>query len=198
MPATTTPEPAVDLQGSIYKVFTPDGSQGTAWVVAPHYLVTAGHVCDGEDGIFLLEQEDGLKLSAKRVVWSLSKDSDEEVPLDACLMYSEFTLGKPLPLAAEMPAIDTPVEYVGYPQGFLYHGHGVYAGDVDGPAQNWNDYFSTTPCDHGASGSAMYSEDGVYGILVRLYYDGEGIKPGVFGCVASPLSQIIELLSYIE
>jgi hypothetical protein len=68
---------------------------------------------------------------------------------------------------------------------------------VDG-ALWWNNYFTTAPCDHGASGSALYTADGVFGVLVRLRYDDEGVHPGTEGCVVSPLAQIRLLLASIR
>lgn len=192
---TSPTEPPLDGTASTYKIITPEGAQCTGWVIAPGYIATAGHCCD-EEGEYSFIGTGGDEATGE-VVFYEDKSQEGKAPLDHCLLKANGPIAEPMPLAAEMPGDGQPVEFVGYPMGHLFHSKGQYVGDADGPYQHYNDYFATTPCDHGASGSAMYSADGVYGILVRLYFTGAEVWPGVAGCVASPLPQIEELLKHI-
>lgn len=189
------PEPPVTpaiAEASSYKIFTPDSHMGTAWVVDGRYLITAGHVCDAGPGDYTLESSTGRKLAAHPIAW----EQDYSDMVDVCLVLADGELAPPLALADAMPAVGDAVGYVGYPLGELKRSTGKYLGDVDGPDDHLDDYTADAPCDHGASGSAMYSEDGVYGVLVRGIVIGEDVLPGEYGCVASPLPQIIDILGH--
>lgn len=198
-PAAPDTSPAMSdelADAATYKVLTPDRSQGTAWAVGTHTLITAGHICDAGPGKYEIISSDGVHLVAEPVIWTFDYP-DDRPPLDVCAMRSEFVLPAVFPLAPAMPAEGTPVEYFGYPLGNHVHSEGTFYGDIDGPESFLNDYFADTPCDHGASGSAMYSDAGAYGVLVRLVVVGDQVLPGEVGCVATPLSQIVDVLDSI-
>ncbi len=190
-----TPAPAED---TAYKLFTPDGAQCTAWAVGEHSLITAGHCCDMDPTeaapVPFYAVQPGKGWVEAEIVTYRHEDQDMADPLDVCALSTEAPLGAYLELADEMPAIDAPVEYVGYPLGEWIHSTGVYKGDVDGPFQFYNNYVGTAPCDHGASGSAMTVNGKAYGVLVRLMIVGDQVLPGDMGCVASPLDQIRAVL----
>lgn len=181
-------------EAGTYKVFT-GVSIGTGWAVTEDLLITAGHLCDAGPHEYMLFDKDGVVIVAKPVKW-VNADGPG-VPRDVCVMRAAGGL-VPLPLADRMPAEGTPVEYFGYPRANYAHHEGVYIGDIDGNATQWNDYVATAPCAPGASGSAMYSDAGVYGVLVRLMFTGAEVIDGEFGCVASPLGQIVEILAAVE
>ncbi len=185
-----TPESA---EAATYMILTPGGSLGTAWAVDDRHVITAGHVCKDGVGDFVLKSTTGRMMTATALAW---EDDDEDMT-DICVLEAHSELGPALPLASEMPREGDVVGFVGYPLGVLTHSEGAYVGDVDGPVRIGNDYVSTAPCDHGASGSAMYYRDGVYGVLVRLVVVGDQVLPGDQGCAASPLSQIVDILDSI-
>jgi hypothetical protein len=188
-PVPTLPKVAED---ATYELHTPSG-QCTAWAVDDHHLVTAGHCCDDEGSYFAAQP--GRSLLPAEVVMGLDVDYEAQAPVDICLLKTEAFLPASLVLADKMPLPGDPVGFVGYPNGKWTHNKGVYVGDIDGPFQFWNDYVATAPCGPGASGSAMYSEDGVYGVLVRMVFVGDRVYPGDIGCVASPLYQIEAILT---
>lgn len=198
----------VVAEEATYKIYSPEG-QGTAWAVDDHHAITAGHVCDYDallDVIWPKDRPKFVMVSGQahqvpvRVVTYLHDDESAE-PQDVCLLETDEVLPATLSLASAMPSTGDRVEYYGYPAGVYAHHKGEYLGDVDGPAK-WDNYTTTAPCDHGASGSAMVGPDGVFGVLVRLrvYDDGEDftIMPGDLGCVVSPLSQIKSVMEKAE
>lgn len=173
-----------------YKVHTGD-SQGTAWAVGPHHLVTAGHVCETMTADFVIATET-RRFHAKPILWQYSEAGDAEN--DLCVLETDAKLDSWLVVAERMPAKNERVGYVGYPLGHYYEGSGVYFGDVDGPGHLNDDMFSAK-CDHGASGSAVYHEGGVWGVLVRLRTDGDYVHSGEDGCIAIPLAPLKKILS---
>jgi S1-C subfamily serine protease len=189
-PTPLTPEVAEE---STYKIITPSGGQCTGWVVDEDgHLVTAGHCCD-EDGDYSLISTSN-RVGKARVI-AFEDDSSDAPPTDVCLMKAYGSVAAPLPLAGEMPDVGDKVFFVGFPRGIYKRSEGAYRGDVDGDSR-WHDFSSSAPCDRGASGSAMLSEDGAWGVLVRLHFTGETVLPGDFGCVASPLDQILSILQH--
>lgn len=196
VPVTVTPEqPSMTEQASsaTYQMFTPDRAQCTAWAVDDHHVISAGHCCD-EEGTYTLIGEHFKTVYATVVAYQ-DEDFDDGPPVDVCLLQSTESVGPGIPLAKELPEPGDTVGFVGYPLGKRTVSTGEYVGDVDGPFQFYDDYTATAPCDHGASGSAMYSAAGVYGVLVRLVIVGDQVLPGSQGCVASPLEQILGLLN---
>lgn len=179
-------------EAATYYVLTPDLGQCTAWGVAEGHAMTAGHCCH-EDGTYTLISDRNRHVEATVVRYN-DVDHEDRVPLDACLLQTESPI-RYLDLATKMPEVGDYVQYVGYPKGKWIHSEGFYKGDIDGPYQFWNDHHFTAPCDKGASGSAVLNSSGqVWGILVRLAFLGEEVYPGTYGCIASPLSQIHQVL----
>lgn len=180
-----------------YKTLTGD-SLGTSFAISEHYLLTAGHMCDGVKKV-ALEGTNHVRFAADVVDYELDYDTNADI----CLLHTDRKLPQSVSFALQMPSAGDEVWYVGYPLGDFTKGVGVYVGDTD-EAHN-NDFTSSAPCDHGASGSAMFSASGVYGILVRLQVfeappsmldellgrdKGLDIRPGPEGCVVTPLEQI--------
>jgi len=174
-----------------YMMITPGIGQCTAWGIDDSHVITAGHCCH-EEGEYTLISSFHRHVKAT-VVRFLDEDYEDRTPTDVCLMRT-YSPVQHMSLATEMPQIDAPMAFVGYPRGEWVHSTGFYIGDVDGPFQNWNNYAFTAPCDKGASGSAVFTDAGVFGVLVRLGFTGEDVLPGAMGCIASPLSQIVEIL----
>ena len=188
LPDPVAPSAAED---ATYKILSED-ALGTAWAVGPHNLITAGHICDGQDR-FALVTTRGIRFGAEKV----DLDYDDDTVADVCLLQTERGLGPGLSLAQSMPAVGDAVYFVGYPQGEWTKSEGAYLGDVDGPAA-WSNYTFSAPCDRGASGSAVLSDEGVFGVLVRLIVteDATGFRvhSGVEGCVVTPLPDIQTIL----
>lgn len=194
-PSSLTPVAPATAEDSTYKMLT-GNALGTAWAASDHYLITAGHMCDETDKYALVSSL-GERFGATLVDYSQTYREDDTAPVvpdDICLIKTDRTLTSYLPLAGDMPSVGDAVYYVGYPKGEWAKSYGVYEGDLDD--EHWNDYSFSAPCDHGASGSAVLDASGhVWGVLVRVkVVDGEA-RPGVEGCVASPLSQIISILN---
>jgi len=191
LPAPLAPQSAED---ATFKMLA-GGSQGTAWAVSDHYLVTAGHMCDETDKYALVTSR-GERFGATLVDYVQMYPADDiarEVPEDVCLIKTDRTLSVHLTLAEDMPWVGEQVYYVGYPLGEWTKSFGVYEGDQDDD-QHWNDYSFSAPCDHGASGSAVISVHGVWGVLVRVKVVDDKVLPGTEGCVATPLSAVRDLL----
>jgi hypothetical protein len=194
------PSAPSELPQAVYKITAPDFSQGTAFAVDEHRFITAGHVCEHEgdpsQSEFLLTSTMGRRVVATRVAWA-DYDFPTEL-IDVCVLHTAEKQTITMPLADVMPAPGTEMGYIGFPKGRFVHERGIYLGDIDGDAR-WNDYAFTAPCAGGASGSPVYTKDGVFGVLVRVrVYDYQGellIMPGTDGCVASPLSQIRLILA---
>lgn len=176
--ATTTPPPAVppvtvSLAAAAtlrVNVQAYDGENeewvtegyGTAWIArneAVSFLVTAGHVCDGEG--YTLTGRDGTEYNALVV--------KVDPAYDLCLIRSEYVIGPELRLSAEAPTYDHPLAAVGAPLG-VYGcedgscgmapiSRGFYAGGT----------LVSMPMYGGNSGSAVFTEQGVIGVLVQGY-----------------------------
>jgi hypothetical protein len=172
-------------EAGTYELFS-DDSQGTAWAVDARHLVTAGHMCEGEGRDYVAVGSTGRRVRAQSVQWEYGHSG----LADVCLLESAVDLPAPLIIADRMPAIGDPVGFVGWPMGSFTRSAGKYLGDVDGPDSTMNDAVFTAPCDHGASGSAVFTSRGVWGVLVRVRTDGGVLHPGTEGCVAIPLPQL--------
>lgn len=150
---------------------------GTAWAVDPYNFVTAGHVCEwGDQEVVLVHG--ARRIPVVRVAWNFEM---QPCGADVCLLHSDYPLATGLVLAKEMPKAGTAVCYVGYPQGEYTEACGHYLGD------NQTDF----PTDHGASGSPVFSQDGVFGVLVSAR-PGHAITDGF---VVANLSQIQGLIA---
>ncbi len=191
-PAPAAPQFAED---STFKMLA-GTSIGTAWAVSEHHLITAGHMCSATDKYALVSRA-GERFAAELVDYA---DDYPELltnpgPMsDICLIHTDRTLSVHLTLADKLPAIGQQVFYVGYPRGEWTKSFGRYQGDVDGPSNHWSDYSFSAPCDHGASGSAVLSSSGVWGVLVRIKVIGGELHDGAEGCAATPLHEIRDLL----
>lgn len=173
-----------------YKVFN-DEAMGTAWAVDLHHLVTAGHVCEVFDDKFVIVSNLERRFHAKSVI---SEYSRTHGTVDLCVLETQVDLPNFLVVADEMPAVGAKIGYVGYPLGVWGAFEGKYLGDLDGPDEDFNDDAFSAPCDHGASGAAVFTERGVWGVLVRLQTQGGMLHPGTEGCVAIPLKPLRAIL----
>jgi hypothetical protein len=128
--------------------------------------MTAGHICAEAMGPHLrIEANSGWTFPATPVLW---EHSEVDWTKDLCLVHTGTDLGKPLILADKMPAKGDEIRYVGYPNNFYTSEKGIYLGDNEG----------TAPVDHGASGSAVFTPQGVVGVVVRLRTDLGKVIPG--------------------
>lgn len=144
-------------------------SSGTAWIAfngsASSLLVTAGHVCEGDEFRYTLTSSAGTEYG----VYELKKHST----YDLCLMVADEVLGPEMPFADSMPTYDEPVLAVGAPLGV----YGCWAGssiDACGMAPISRGFFAggnlvSMPMYGGNSGSAVFTADGVFGVLVEGY-----------------------------
>lgn len=190
MAVPVAPQAAED---STFKMYAA-GSQGTAWAITDRYLITAGHMCNEADKYALISNR-GERFGATLVDYADNYpegDVAKDLPEDVCLIKSNRTLSVHLTLAPALPRVGEQIYFVGYPLGEWTKSFGVYQGDLDD--QHWNDYSFSAPCDHGASGSAVISVHGVWGVLVRVKVVDGKVRPGEEGCVAEPLSSIRGLL----
>lgn len=188
----TTPTNTAKADEGTYKMIV-DGATGTAWAVNEHFAVTAGHMCEEMPRDSVLVSSSGHSFTAHSIAWELSSSYNGH---DVCVLYVDAPLSAPLVIADRMPAVGDEIGYVGYPLGRHYEGHGHYLGDTDGEDHdNDNDTFDAV-CDHGASGSAVFTDRGVWGVLVSLRIDPTtmDILPGSMGCVATPLSELRGML----
>lgn len=188
------PEPqtfADQVDDATYLLITPSAGGCTAWGIDETHAVTAGHCCV-DPGTYTLITRNNHHIGAlvEKTLYDYDKPG---APDDACLLETSEPVNF-VDLAPEMPGVGVHMETIGFPHLKYADSHGEYLGDQDGPFEHLDDYTFTAPCDHGASGSAVFTDDGVFGILVRLYVEGDQIYPPEMGCVASPLSQIHELL----
>lgn len=155
--ADYTPESVV---GSVYmiKAFQNGEAQwsGTGWKLGEGLMMTAGHVCDteGEDGftfraISRWNQEYPIK------VIKFSRDPD------LCLLSAPHLPGASMARLVGVPAYGEKVWYSGAPVGVFGDGtvpfaEGFYLGGYRAMIAGYP----------GSSGSAMYTKDGVFGVLV--------------------------------
>jgi hypothetical protein len=163
------------VSGSIYEVKTGD-IQGTTFVVAPGYLMTAGHMCKWGAADGAAYSLGGMGIEVHRVIWSYPDP-------DLCIYSaSPNVTARPLVIAAHPPKIGEAMETQGWPNGTP----AISTGVVDGEDT------VTAPTDHGASGSPVYTKHGVFGVLVSLRDDE---KPG-FKFVE--LSQMMAFFEFAE
>jgi Trypsin-like peptidase domain len=179
-----TPEVAVDSTYMItVKLDNQEFKSGTAWIVAYKndysYLITAGHVCD--DHVFAQELNLVMELVYKVKTYQLmDKNSNgytvEEVARDfdilqpnkgdLCLLRVKGYLGDPLLISREDLYYNQRVDYVGAPRSLYGAGlaptfSGVYCG------KNW----LCMPTAPGASGAAIFTREGVVGVLTNVHND---------------------------
>lgn len=163
--------------------------QGTAWAVDPHHLVTAGHMCEDPDAHPYITN--GVRNFPVSVVeWQDTADDTSDICVLEAPTRVNFTW--PIIIADRMPRLGETAHYTGYPLGVWHEGTGKYLGDTDGPNSHSDDYTFDAACDHGASGSPVYTSRGVWGVLVRGRV--AGAQDGSDGCTATGRGHIIEIL----
>lgn len=159
---------------STYEAATED-MQGTAWAVAPGYLVTAGHLCvSAMPGDVVWVRSSGAWFMPAHVV-AFEQSTGPEA--DACVLRTDGPTAAPLVLAPEPPA-GTADWIAGYPLGV----HTVSRGHYDGHG------LTSADADHGSSGGPVSDAAGVYMIVIQLRPDG---KPG---CAGTPIREVRRLL----
>lgn len=160
-PKAVTPELA---EAASFQMFVESG-QGTAWAINEHTLVTAGHMCESLSDQTVLVSTSGRRFHGTIIVWDQLRGSYMS---DLCLVHTDYPMTTWLKLARNMPEVGDTMGYAGFPNGVFMVSAGVYMGDMDGPDQTEQDYTFSAWADHGASGSGLYSDKGVWGVLVRL------------------------------
>jgi hypothetical protein len=151
------------VKDSVYKIVAIQGGEnqwsGTAWKLSEGFMMTAGHVCDtaGEDGFTF------------RVMSRWNKEYPVEVikfsrEPDLCLLSAPHVPGDPMGTLTLTPAYGETIWYSGAPVGVFGDGtvpfaEGVYIGGYKAMIAGYP----------GASGSAMYTKNGVFGVLVAGY-----------------------------
>ena len=179
-------------------------SSGTGFNIATgngiSIIMTAGHVCIGDDilegstlritnRVFKITSNKDTSYDAYIVV-----DNDE---LDVCLMAVLGEVSKPLHIAKKHPKIGDKVKYVGAPSGFWVEDFvqvfgGLYGGNTDFIVHKctleemekiWPDTcddrkvimaFYSVWAEGGSSGSPVFTEDGVVGILTKNTHAHDG------------------------
>lgn len=133
---------------------------GTAWVVGVQaeytYLISAGHVCANPSALtYKLHSKDDAVFAVEQTMYS-------EDP-DLCLLKYHGRLARPLLIATEMPRYGDWVSYVGAPFGLYGKGAApYYSGRYIGSKYVG---VETAP---GASGSAIWTPRGVFGVLITV------------------------------
>lgn len=169
LPVYATDVPVSQAADSVYKItIVHDGVEigsGTAWIAGVHdghtYLVTAGHVCSAAAGDGAAEKHYILTGRDSGAPIAFDKLVGGEAGPDLCVVWTSGTFGKPMWLAADMPEYGAEVTYIGAPLGIygdgvapFYTGHYVGGNMVAMPAAG------------GASGGAIFTPAGVFGVLV--------------------------------
>lgn len=143
-------------------------SSGTAWTVAVKsgwtYFMTAGHVCDtslpGATKTFKIIDRNDDTYTVEVVAVEFD---EEDIQTDLCLLKLEGVLSNPLLIARSDPGYNDPLYYVGAPAGAF---GGGLAPSFDGV--ECGGYHFCGPTTQGASGSAIFTREGVIGVLVRV------------------------------
>lgn len=156
-----------NVAGSVYKI---EGrvagvsmGSGTAWKVAEDFLITAGHVCDtAQQNALTLVVISGAAKYERQVTIERSEYNPLSSEIDLCLLYAPGIPGAPLTRIAE-PQYGDQVCYTGAPLGIW--GYGLIPHNC-GPYQGSN--YVMLLAERGASGSPMYTKDGVVGVLVSM------------------------------
>lgn len=155
-----TPEGVVN---SVYKIVAiQDGDtqwSGTGWKVSEGFMMTAGHVCDteGQDG-FTFRAIGRWNQEYPVTVVKFSRDPD------LCLISAPHLPGPSMSRFSVMSYYGADLWYSGAPVGVFGDGtvpfaKGVYIGGNKAMIAGYP----------GASGSAIYTKDGIVGVLVAGY-----------------------------
>lgn len=149
-------------------------SSGTAWVVRNDnlsHLMTAGHVCDESDVEPGVEQS--YSISSRYGIDYSVKVERLHGTYDLCLVVAEQTVGPAMWLSPVAPLYDEPVAAVGAPLG-VFACWGGSSIDQCGMAPISRGFYAggtlvSMPMVGGNSGSAVFTADGVIGVLVEGY-----------------------------
>lgn len=171
---------------------------GTAWIQRNEegfsHLITAGHVCDTTDvEDFATDVKFGLRDRFGNYYPAIVLRKSEDY--DLCEMMAA-DLGPALELAQHMPGYDEPIVMVGAPLG-VYGCDNAVTGETSfecGMAPISRGFFGggtlvSMPSVGGNSGSAVLSQDGVFGVLVSGYRGFDSLN------FVEPLSHVNEFLS---
>jgi len=163
-----TPIKPISLQSAAESTFRVDivgfdgqslGS-GTAWIVEytnnTTYLITAGHVCAGDDkSYFKLFSKNSKSIPVDVVRFKTEPD--------LCLLSYKGWINYPIPLASKDPNYGAETIYVGAPGGIYgYDMAPFFKGNYVG----W--HYVNNPASPGVSGSAVWTSEGVFGTLVAV------------------------------
>lgn len=151
------------VKDSVYKIVAlQNGEQqwsGTGWKLSDGSMMTAGHVCDteGQDG-FTFRAINRWNQEYPVKVVKFSRDPD------LCLISAPHVPGPTMNRFTAVPLYGSPIWYSGAPVGVFGDGtvpfaQGAYIGGNKAMIAGYP----------GASGSAMYTRDGVFGVLVAGY-----------------------------
>ena len=133
---------------------------GTAWVAAIQgeysYLISAGHVCSNEFAkTYKLHGQDDT-------IYDVEETMHASEP-DLCLLRYKGMLARPLLIANRNPHYGELVSYVGAPFGMYGNDTAPYfTGHYMGSK------YAGMPTAPGASGSAIWTPNGVFGVLVTV------------------------------
>jgi len=170
VPAPSYVKPADAADGTFKVEILHNGESlgtGTAWVYdrndSRSLLVTAGHVCAGD--AYKLIDANGAEIPAVEV-----KRSGD---YDLCLLATDSPVGVALPIAPRDVELYERVQYVGAPLG-VYGCSDQYSGEKCGYRPYYSGVYAggdliTAPGYGGSSGSAVFTHEGVIGVLVAGY-----------------------------
>ena len=156
-----TPENVVS---GVYKLeVSIDGEKewsGTGWKIDPDHMMTAGHVCDpdGNAGVLTIKA-----ISRWNAEYPVKVVKFSRTP-DLCLLDAANVPGFNFDNFVKVPTYGADVWYLGAPHGVWGDGTAPFAKGfyIGGKRMMIAGY-------PGASGSPVFTKDGVFGILVRGY-----------------------------
>lgn len=168
-------------------------ASGTGFAVAASddltVIMTAGHVCTTDtffqDTEFMITNRVHRLINNKGEIFEsyVVLDDDEK---DVCLLVTVGKIARPIPFADSSPKIGKTVYYVGAPGGFwvedlipvftgLFGGKILLKFDEEGKNVIWMGFYSLW-AEGGSSGSPIFTEDGIIGMLTKNTHalDGGG------------------------
>lgn len=160
-PIEYTPASVVDAVFKLYA--TRDGLPawtGTGWKIDADHMMTAGHVCDNEESTAKLELTAETRWNARYPVKVLRFSRTP----DLCVLDASEVPGPAMDQLVKVPTFGDEVWYLGAPHGVWGDGTAPFAKGfyIGGKRMMIAGY-------PGASGSPVFTKDGVFGILVRGY-----------------------------
>jgi hypothetical protein len=143
------------VEPNVYKLAVngDEGWTGTGWMVQPGYMMTAGHVCDGADEVKAISRWNA-EYPVKVIKFTRTPD--------LCLLDAKDVPGAGLDDFVRVPEYSSEIWYLGAPNGLYGDGTAPFAKGfyIGGKRMMIAGY-------PGASGSPVFTKDGVVGILVR-------------------------------